>query len=310
MSQCPITYEQCEGRYSKKGLASLSSRLRDLSDFPYSAQAQIREAAARSGKMSVQGVQPKLSAVLIPSEGSFRVVDSEGRYILKPQHPAYPELPENEDLTMRLASLAGIDVPIHGMIWCLDGSLTYFIKRFDRVGRSGKLPMEDFAQLGGGTRDTKYKSSMEKVAKIIENHCTFPAIEQRRLFLRTLFCFLSGNEDMHLKNFSLLTRNDHIQLAPAYDFLNSTIAINSEVEEVALPFRGKRSNLTKSDWIDYWGRERLGLTQVVVEKALQDLSKAMPKMLSLIASSFLSAEAKESYQKLLISRAGLLGMSY
>src|SRR5205807_127794 len=99
----------------------------------------------------------------------------------------YPGLPENEDLTMRLAEQVGIEVPLHGMIYAADKTLSYFIKRFDRAGRSGKLAVEDFAQLSGASRDTKYESSMEKVARVIEEFCTFPALEKVKLFRLTIF---------------------------------------------------------------------------------------------------------------------------
>lgn len=147
-----------------------------------------------------------------------------GRYILKPQSEYYEEIPENEALSMTLASMIGIQIPVHGLVYSKDGSMTYFVKRFDRKGHNQKVSLEDFAQLSGGTRETKYSSSMEKVAKIIELYCTFPKIELAKLFKLTLFNFLIGNEDMHLKNFSLITTNRKIMLSPAYDLINTTIA--------------------------------------------------------------------------------------
>jgi serine/threonine-protein kinase HipA len=132
--------------------------------------------------MSVQGIQPKLSATLNVSRQRFEVVDIGGHYILKPQNPQFPQLPENEDLSMRLAGAAGIDVPLHGLVYSKDGSFTYFIKRFDRIGRNKKLAVEDFAQLFGLSRETKYDASMEKVAAVIEKYCTFPALEKIKLF--------------------------------------------------------------------------------------------------------------------------------
>ena len=155
----------------------------------------------RSSKMSVQGVQPKLSAVLNIKDQKFDLVDNHGRFLLKPQHHIYPQMPENEDLTMRLAKSIGLDVPLHGMIWAKDGTLTYFIKRFDRKGQKDKIPVEDFAQLAGLGRDTKYNYSMEKVVNLVNAYCTFPAIEKVKLFKLVLFSFITGNEDMHLKNF-------------------------------------------------------------------------------------------------------------
>jgi serine/threonine-protein kinase HipA len=134
-----------------------------------------------------------------------------------------------------------------------------FQKRFDRIGHNKKLALEGFAQLSNEDRHTKYNSSMEKVITVIEKFCTFPKIEFVKLFKLTLFNFLVGNEDMHLKNFSLITKNKKISLSPAYDLLNSTISQKNAKEEIALPIRGRKSNLTKRDFFDYFAVERLGL---------------------------------------------------
>ena len=236
MNKCPITYKDCGTlKYSQEGLRSLSPLLSELDDFPFTAREQRSEAAARAVKMSIQGVQPKLSVILKIKQHSFQIADKGGTYIIKPQSDVYEQLPENEDLTMKLAKICGLDVPVHGMVYCKDGSLSYFIKRFDRYGKSKKYPQEDFAQLTGNTRETKYNWSMEKLIPVIAQHCTFPAIENIRLFNLVLFCFLTGNEDMHLKNFSLITRRIKTELTPAYDLLNTTIAIKNAQEEIALP---------------------------------------------------------------------------
>jgi len=302
MNRCPITYEPCMGRYSEKGLKLLSRQLTDLQDLPFSSRELRQEAAARAGKMSIQGVQPKLSARLLIREQRFDIVDLGGTYILKPPIDDYPEVPENEDLTMRLAALAGIEVPLHGLLYGRDGAMTYFIKRFDRSGRKDKLHVEDFAQLSGRTRDTKYRSSMEQVVGLIETYCTFPAVEKVKLFRLTLFCFLTGNEDMHLKNFSVIRKKDVISLSPAYDLLNTTIAISRPVEEFALPLQGKKNRLTREDLVDYYGRERLGLTERVLDRILQDFAKLRIAWEALIGSSFLSDQMKDKYLQVLADR--------
>jgi serine/threonine-protein kinase HipA len=216
MNRCPITYEECEGgKYSLKGLKQLSPRLKSLKDFPFSAEEQVREAIARAAKMSIQGVQPKLSVHLNVKNENFEIVDTGGRYIFKPQTTNYREVPENEDVTMRLAKLIEIDVPLHGLVYSKDDTMTYFIRRFDRVGRNKKIPVEDFAQLSGKDRETKYESSMEQIISLIEQFCTFPSIEKLKLFNLTLFNYLVGNEDMHLKNFSVIRRDLKVELSPA-----------------------------------------------------------------------------------------------
>ena len=308
MNKCPVTYESCEGKYSQNGLKYISRNLTDLKDLNYSAEEQRHEAAKRATKMSIQGVQPKLSAILNIQQSKFEIVDIKGKYIIKPQHYAYPQLPENEDLTMKMASKCGIITPIHGMVYSKDGSLSYFIKRYDRTGKNNKLHVEDFAQLAGETRDTKYDYSVEKLIKLIDDNCTFPQIEKIKFFKRFLFNFLVGNEDMHLKNYSIISQNDKIELCPAYDFLNSSIVLGKDIEETALALKGKKKNMTKSILKDYLGLERLKINQTVIDKTLKELLSAIPSWFELIDNSFLKQDLKDDYKVLLENRIKLLDL--
>ncbi len=308
MSRCPITYEVSESKYSRNGLNLLSRNLSDLNNIEYSAEEQRHEAAVRATKMSVQGVQPKLSAILNVKQSKFKIVDIKGKYIIKPQHHIYPQLPENEDLSMKMASKCGINTPIHGMVYSKDGTLSYFIKRFDRPGRNSKLALEDFAQLAEEKRETKYDYSVERLIKIIENHCTFPQLEKSRFLKRFLFNFLTGNEDMHLKNYSLITQNDIIELSPAYDFLNTSIVLGKDTEESALSLKGKKKNLNRNILIDYLGLKRLNLNTKVIENILADLSNAKSIWFELINISFLSQKLKDDYKELLERRIEILNL--
>ncbi len=302
MNLCPIIYQPCIRVYSKQGLKLLSRRLTGLKDLPFTAQELRREAAARSDKMSIQGVQPKLSAKLNIKEQRFDFVDQGGHYILKPQTADYLEVPENEDITMRFARVAGIEVPLHGLLYGRDRQLNYFIRRFDRVGRKNKVHVEDFAQLAGLSRETKYRSSMEQVAGLIDRYCTFPAVERLKLFRLILFCFLIGNEDMHLKNFSVIYRDDVIGLSPAYDLLNTTIALPHPEEELALPLNGKKNRLKQQDFVDYFGGNRLQLTNRVIDKVMLELKQARATWEQLLAVSFLSEQMKEKYLSVMEDR--------
>lgn len=309
MPRCPITYEQMpEGSYSRRGLQLLSRGLRGLENLEFDPQGLRREALARATKMSLQGVQPKLSARLNVRNERFEIVDRNGRYILKPPLADYPEVPQNEDVSMRMAAAAGIEVPFHGMIYAADGSLCYFIRRFDRTGRSKKLPVEDFAQLLGRTRDTKYDSSIEQVVWAINEFCTFPVLERLKLFRRVLFSFLSGNEDMHLKNFSVTVRDEKIELSPAYDLVNTTIVLANPQEESALPIAGKKSKLSRKTLIEYLGFERLQLTARAVNIVLDELRTARPRWNDLLEASFLSSNMRARYQELVEERWTRLGL--
>ena len=301
---CPITYQKLkQGQsYSLRGLHLLSPKLSKLNDFPYTAEEQLREAEIYSSKLSIQGVQPKLSANLNIKNSVFQLAEKGGRYILKPQVERFKSLPENEDLTMRLAKTVGIKVPLHGLIYSKDKSLTYFIRRFDRKGQRTKVHLEDFGQLSGASRDTKYRSTMEKVANIIDQFCTFPAIEKPKLFRQTLFSFLVGNEDMHLKNLSLTIQDEKVELSPAYDLLNSTIVLAAPKEEMALPIRGKRNKLTRKDLVDYYGVEYLGIKSSVIGAVLNDFSLVLPKWKEELNCSFLPIDLKERYWNIIKKR--------
>ena len=305
MIRCPITYESCENRYSKRGLKFFSPNLKDLRDFPYTPKEQIQMASKFAAKLSIQGIQPKLSLKLNTGKQVLEIVAKGGKFILKPPHQVYEEVPENEDVTMRLAAAINIEVPFHGMIYNIDGSLSYFIERFDRLPKGQKLGVEDFSQLLGFSRETKYEASMEKIILVIEKHCTFPALEKIRLFRRVIFNFLIGNEDMHLKNYTLIRRDDKVELSPAYDFLNTTILLKA-TEEIALPIRGKKNRLTKEDLVNYFGSEQLQLSDAVLKKELQAFEAVYARWIELLDRSFLSPKMRQAYKDLLQERLSRL----
>ena len=260
--------------YSEKGIRMIAPKLTHLNNLPYTAVELRQEAANRAKKLSIQGVQPKLSASVSIVDQEFKIVDQFGTYIIKPQNDLFPQLPENEDVTMRMAKAFGLEVPFHGMLYGKDGSLSYFIKRFDRYGKGKKWATEDFAQLTGNTRDTKYRFTMEKLIPVLDDYCTFPAIEKADFFKRILFCYL----------------------------LNSSIAIKNPDEEIALPLKGKKSNLKSTDFIDYYAIERLQLNEKTITIILEQMKKAIPLWKELLEISFLSDEMKIKYLRLLETR--------
>ena len=303
MNNCPITYEPCgEEKYSERGLKKLSPKLNTLHDLPYSAKEQRQEAIRRAAKMSIQGVQSKISVIGSIKEQIFKIVDKGGTYIIKPQSDLFEQLPENEDVTMKMALEFGINVPLTGLVYSKDRSMSYFIKRFDRYGKNKKYALEDFAQLTGNNRNTKYTWSMEKLVPVIEQHCTFPLIEKLKLFRSVLFCFITGNEDMHLKNFSLLVKDGKIELSPAYDLLNTTIAMKNTKEEMALPLSGKKNKIDANILFNYYGVQKLGLNKNSLESEWLNLFDKRNALDTWIQKSFLTPELKISYLELMEER--------
>ncbi len=309
MNKCLLTYEAIDkGNYQAAALIRLARGLTDIRELPLDAAALRQEAAARADKMSIQGVQTKLSAMLSIKDQGFKFVDRGGRYILKPQSERYAHLPENEDLTMHLASTVGIEVPQHGLARAQDGSLVYFIKRFDRSGQKEKIATEDFSQLLGYSRETKYDASMEKLVTVLDEHCTFPALEKKKLFERTVFNYLVGNEDMHLKNFSLITDKELTRLSPAYDFLSSSIVLR-DPEELALPLKGKKRGVTRNLLVSYFANERMGLNDKTIKAVLDTFTLAIPTWEVWIAKSFLPDDLKDKYLSLLKLRVRILELN-
>jgi serine/threonine-protein kinase HipA len=166
-------------------------------------------------------------------------------------------------------------------------------------GQNDKVPVR-FAY--GRFKDTKYDFSMGKTIKLIDDYCTFPAIEKIKLFKLVIFNYLIGNEDSHLKNFSNITDDNQVRLSPCYDLVNSTIELKQQNEEIALPLDGKKKHLTRNILVNYFGADRCGLTEKSIEKVLETISIAIPKWKTLIAISFLSKEMKGKYLDLLNGR--------
>ena len=202
-------------------------------------------------QVTVTGVQPKLSVDLEKEANGkkrFTIVGLWGKYILKPQTELYVNLPENEDLTMHLATMVNIKTVPHSLIRFKDGSLAYITKRIDRDKKKGKIPMEDMCQLTEKLTEQKYKGSHEQIAKIIMLHSAYPVLDLLTYFEVLLFCYLTGNADMHLKNFSLYKPANEYILAPAYDLLSTKLVLPDDIDELALTLNARKRKLKKSDF--------------------------------------------------------------
>jgi len=266
---------------------------------------QIDELASQiiAEQTALTGVQPKLSLHLQSHQGSARltIVGLWGRYICKPATSLYPMLPEVEDLTMHLAEVAHIEAVPHSLMHMADGTLCYLSRRIDRTDEGQKIAMEDFCQLTERQTEYKYKSSYEQIAKKIWNFSSVPKMDVTNFFELVLFSWIVGNNDMHLKNFSLYEPSDgEIRLTPAYDLLNVAIVNPTDREELALPLNGKKSNIKKEDFLI--AGEAMGIENAVVEHLIRKYLSLEDKMEEMINVSFLNSEYKEKYNSLISSR--------
>ena len=266
---------------------------------------QLAEQVIRS-QTSLTGVQPKLSLNLSKHDGCSRltIVGLWGDYIFKPQTESYVQLPENEDLTMHLAEAAKISVVPHSLIRLADGKLGYITKRIDRQENGEKIDMEDMCQLTLHPTEYKYKGSHEQIAKTILQYSGTPKLDLTNYMQLLLFCFVTGNNDMHLKNFSLYRPAENYQLTPAYDLLNVAIANPKDKEELALTLAGKKTKLRLADFLN--AAKTMGLEENVVLRLIASFNKATPKWQALIRDSFLSEDMKSAYLELVTSRLARL----
>ncbi len=254
-------------------------------------------------RTSLTGVQPKLSLHLkdYKSDKRLTIVGLWGAYICKPQASQYEMMPEVEDLTMHLAETAGIDVVPHTLMRMGDNTLCYLTRRIDRTLSGEKIAMEDMCQLTERQTEHKYKSSYERIGKTILQYSSLPKMDVTNFFELVFFSWLTGNNDMHLKNFSLYEAEDNvIRMAPAYDLLNAAIINPKDDEELALTLNGRRKKLQRKDFEEL--AKNMGIEQIVVDRLINKYIGLLPKFVTVIQNSFLSLELQDKFIALLNER--------
>ncbi|WP_289039170.1 HipA domain-containing protein [uncultured Zobellia sp.] len=252
--------------------------------------------------VSVPGVQPKLSMSVLDEKGMesrLTVVGAlGGNYIFKPPSKDYQEMPANEHLTMKIASLCNIEVVPHSLIRLASGELSYITKRIDRAEDGSKIHMLDMFQITEAF--DKYKGSMERIGKAINTYAENTLLDQLRFFELAVFSYLIGNNDMHLKNFSMINTSYGWALSPAYDLLNVAILNPEDTEEMALSIAGKRRKLNKKHFVDLaFG---LGLNKKQIAGVFERLNNSKTEVFELIEKSLFSYEMQLLYQELIESR--------
>ena len=267
---------------------------------PYS-RSNINDLAREAvlSRTAVTGVQSKLSMDV--NKGGkdepdrLTIVGLWGRYILKPKSEDFPWLPEVEDLTMHLASIAKIKVVPHTLIRFNDGELTYLTRRIDRDNRGTKLLMEDMCQIGERLTADKYKSSYENIAKMIRKFSSAPMLDLVNFWEVVMFSWITGNSDMHLKNFSLISRQTgHYVLSQAYDLINVHLVFPEDTEELALTLDGRKKKIGRNNFVR--AMESSGLDSKVIDNIIKKFMNAAKKWYDFIDISFLSQELKEKYK--------------
>ena len=273
---------------------------------PYS-EAQMEELAVQvvKSQMTVTGVQPKLSLEIATTNNKtepkrFTIVGLWGNYILKPPTSNYKQLPEVEDLTMHLAEIAKIKVVPHSLIRLQSGNLAYITKRIDR-DKKEKIHMEDMCQLTERLTENKYHGSYEQIAKAIVKYSKNPGLDVVNLMEIVLFSFLTGNADMHLKNFSLINLpKKGYELAPAYDLVATALVNPMDDEDTALTLNAKKKKIKRSDFTTVF--TALNLEPKQQENIFNKMVKSKAKWFNQIDKSFLTDTFKVDFKNLIENR--------
>ena len=288
-----------EGRYHPRCLNKLFG-VSWIPKVPFGIGDMPAEISKSGAKMSISGVQIKASVKLDREKQEIIMVQTGGTHVLKAEPNEYPELPQNENCCMNIAQYLGMDVPPHGLFLMADGKLCYVIKRFDRLDNGEKIHKESIAQILSIKTEDKYKGSLENVGKTIQKNAKNVGLDLINFFERVLLSFLTGNGDMHLKNWALITLpNGEMHLAPCYDFVCSKIHIPNE-EDFALTINGRKNKIRKRDFV------ALGMSLKIepraIENALDRFKDARDTILEAVGYSELSAERKKILDEVIRAR--------
>ena len=257
--------------------------------------------------VSVTGVQAKMSLDVNRCDKNepvkFTIVGLWGKYIFKPQSAKYPHLPELEDLTMKMAEVAHIRTARHTLIRLADGELGYLTLRMERGKKNEKISMLDMCQLTNRLTEHKYYGTYQQLAETIKKYSSAPMLDVQRFWELVLFSWMTGNSDMHCKNFSLIdTGNGEYVLSPAYDLLAVLLADPADTEEMAMGFSvgGKKSGFDRNTFMTAFVESGISVSRS--EKMIEQMKTHLPKWKELISQSFLPEKMKVDYYTLLDKR--------
>ncbi len=302
---CHGTDPELEGGYHKRCARRLFGT-NWVPTIPFQSGDIVSEAQKMVGKISISGVQPKLSVHLNRKRKVLEVVETGGYFILKPQIERFNYLPENENLCMNIAGSLKIDTPPHGLLRLQDGALCYVIKRFDRLDDGTRLQQEDFQQLTG--IQDKYAGSMERIGKVLQDYSSAPLLDAIVLFERLLLFFVIGNGDAHLRNFSLLMKPElGYRLSPVYDIVNSRLILPLEQEEMSLSINGRKNRLKREDFLSFSSYMKIPAKTVSTVFDMLDKSKGTIK--DHIDSSLLPKKEKKRFWSICEERLHMLQFS-
>jgi len=313
---CPGTLAEGHKTYSPVALKYLFGGKKVSHILPYAPPGKDEQATEEfienRKRLSISGVQEKLSFVLDGEVLRLTDPEGQGQYILKPiprDLKKVDQVPANEHLTMQIAKqVYGLNVADNALVFFKDGTPAYLTRRFDVKTDGKKWGMEDFASLAGKTVDSsganfKYDLSYEELASLIRKAIPAWRIEIEKYFQLVIFNYLFSNGDAHMKNFSILetSRGDYL-LSPAYDLINTRMHVADT--DFALTkglfaddFRSRDFQRTNHpSHLDFheFGK-RIGVTRSRITALLEPFVTKQPSVTNFMERSFLDASARRGY---------------
>ena len=271
---------------------------------------QINELAEENvaQRIIVTGVQPKLSMgfTKTATEERLTIVGAlNGRYILKPPYSDYPQMPELEALCMLMTQACSIETVPFLLLPLKGGELAYITRRIDRNAQGDKFAMEDACQFNDRLTEHKYRGSYEQIAKGIIAYSKNPIKDVVHFYEQVIVSFLIGNNDMHLKNFSLIAKEANAyELTPAYDMISAQLLLPDDLEDLALNLNGKKRKLKRGDFIA--AMLKAHIPEKAIEYLWKRIENGMSEWSGLIDHSFLSQERKENFKELINNKTAQL----
>jgi len=316
LKYCPGTLAEGFSSYSPGCLRNLFNGKKVSHILPYDPPQQSEVVAEQfmenRKRISISGVQEKLSFTLEKNQLRLTKEGEQGTYILKPiprDLKRIDQVPANEHVTMQIAKqVYGLNTAECAMIFFRDGSPAYITKRFDVKDDGSRLGKEDFASLAGKSKDTagpdfKYEYSYEEIGLLIQKYVPAWRVEIEKYFSLVVFNFLFSNGDAHLKNYSLLESSigDYL-LSPAYDLINTKLHVDDSdfaldkglfADEYKSAEFKKNGHPSKTDFAEF--ALRIGVTESRIEKLLSPFLERQNPVETLVSHSFLNAASKKGY---------------
>ncbi|MCU0471908.1 MAG: HipA domain-containing protein [Bacteroidales bacterium] len=324
---CPGTLAEGYSMYSPSCTRNLFNGKKVSHILPYEQPQKDEDVAEQfmenRKRISISGVQEKLSLLLEKNQLRLTKEGEQGTYILKPiprDLKKVDQVPANEHLTMQIAKqVYGINTAENAMIFFKDGSPAYITKRFDVKEDGTKWGKEDFASLAGKTKDNagpnfKYEYSYEEIGVLIKKYVPAWRVEIEKFFSLVVFNYLFSNGDAHLKNYSLLqSYNGDYLLSPAYDLVNTRLHVDDTdfgldkglfVDDFKSELYKKNGHPSKIDFAEF--AKRIGIIESRIEKLLSPFLERQPLIETMASHSFLNNPDKRGYLLMYNTRRNFL----